>query len=66
MKIFTDVFTNDEVMADSFLTNLAFDGFAIEIKGKYVFENGFFGEEESSAQKDSEKVIDIVDTFAYK
>ena len=37
MKIFTDVFTQDEVIADSFKISPIFDGFAIEAKAKYVF-----------------------------
>ena len=44
MKIFTDVFTSDEVMSDSLPFCMAFDGLVMEVRAKYVFEDGFFGD----------------------
>lgn len=74
MKVYQDIFTDEEIVSDSFNIALVFDGVGGEVEAKYVVKggenvdigrgNGFGGGGEDEETDDKvEKVLDVVDAF---
>eukprot|EP00335_Anophryoides_haemophila_P000071 CAMPEP_0204821612 /NCGR_PEP_ID=MMETSP1018-20131115/35794_1 /ASSEMBLY_ACC=CAM_ASM_000518 /TAXON_ID=46462 /ORGANISM="Anophryoides haemophila, Strain AH6" /LENGTH=172 /DNA_ID=CAMNT_0051937909 /DNA_START=30 /DNA_END=548 /DNA_ORIENTATION=+ len=79
MKIFQDIFSNEEIVADSYTFNgeVCFNECAVKVKSKLVAVgdvdidvgcgNAFGGDKEEEGAGDNvEKVIDLVDTYRYQ
>jgi len=77
MKVYYDVFSDDEIISDSFKFEQVFDGVGAEVKARWVVKgvgnidigcsNEFGGKSEDDEGVDdkAEKCIDVVDTFRY-
>lgn len=74
MKVYQDIFTDEEIISDSFDINLLFDGACGEVASRYVAKGGVNvdigkgnqfggGGEEEEIDDKVEKVIDVVDAF---
>ncbi len=78
MKIYQDVFTDEEIISDSYKMVESFGGVAVEVLAKLIAVGGEDidigcgnafgggGEEEGAAGEGVEKVLDVIDTFKYE
>lgn len=81
MRIFQDVFTEDEIISDSYKFEELFNGVVIAVKSRQIVKgednvdvgcgNAFGGknedeEEGGAGQENVQKVIDLVDSFQYQ
>jgi len=74
MLLYTDVFTGDELLSDSFRCKELFNGVLWEVEGKWVVKGAVEvdiganpssegGEDDEGVDDQAQKVVDIVDTF---
>lgn len=77
MKLYQDVFTETEIISDSYPMKEKFDGVICEVKSRWIVKkdedvdigcgNAFGGgEEEEAGNTEVEKVLDLVDSFGYE
>lgn len=78
MRLYSDIWTDTEIISDSYKFEETFGGVAVEVKSRFIVKgddnvdvgcgNAFGGGEEEEAGGNSEvvKVIDVVDTFNYQ
>ena len=76
MKIYYDVFSNEEIISDSYKMVEIFDGLVCEIKARWMIKkegqvdigcgNAFGGGgEEEAVEENVEKVLDLIDAYGY-
>ncbi|CAI5460954.1 unnamed protein product, partial [Closterium sp. Yama58-4] len=73
MLVYQDLISGDELLSDSFEAKEIHNGIFYEVEGKWVVKGGIEvdiganpsaeGGEEEAVEEQSEKVVDIVDTF---
>ena len=78
MKLFMDVFSDEEILSDSYPMKEKYEGVIWEIKSRWIVKGddnvdigcgnafGGAGEEEQAGGEEVVKVLDIVDTFGYE
>jgi len=76
MKVYTDIFSGEEIVSDSFKFEYVFDKVGVEIKATFITKkegevdigcgNAFGGNEDDAGDAgEGEKVLDIIDAFKY-
>lgn len=78
MKLYLDIFTEEEVFSDSYPIVEKYDGVVWEFKSRWVVKGGDInvdigcgnafgggGEEEQGGNEEVEKVLDVIDIFGY-
>ncbi|KAL4512583.1 hypothetical protein ABPG72_020420 [Tetrahymena utriculariae] len=76
MKVYTDIFSGEEIISDSFKFEYKFENVGVQIKSAYILKaegdidigcgNAFGGTGEEEGKADAEKVLDVVDAFKYQ
>ena len=78
MRLYSDIWTDTEVISDSYPFKEVFEGVAVEVKSRMIVKGdekvdvgcgnafGGGGEEEDMGNAEVEKVIDLVDSFNYQ
>ena len=78
MKLYTDIFTDEEIISDSYPHVEKFDGVIWEVKSRWIVKGeenvdigcgnafGGGGEDEQAGGEESVKVLDLVDSFGYE
>lgn len=78
MKIYCDIFSNEEIVSDSYTAKgeMCFEGAGCKVKSKFMTVgaenidigcgNAFGGNDEEEAGQEGEKVLDLIDTYHYQ
>lgn len=76
MLVYTDIFSHEEIISDSYEMKWVFDNVGVEIESKYITKgeenidigcgNAFGGGGDDEGDAEVEKVLDLIDAFRYQ